>query len=52
LDDVQISAPTNSQILKYDSGTSKWINATNPAGITAINQASDFDNTVPKFEND
>ena len=29
--DVAISGPTNAQVLLYDSGTSKWKNATNPA---------------------
>ncbi len=51
LTDVTISAPTNGQVLKYNSGTNVWENGTNIA-VTEINSAIDFDNTVAKNEND
>lgn len=32
LTDVVISTPSNGQVLKYDSGTSKWVNGTDATG--------------------
>lgn len=44
-------SPANGQVIKYDTTSSKWINS-NDIGITQINNATDFDNTVVKNEND
>jgi len=41
LHDVLITAPTNNQVLAYDSATSLWKNATNaPDGVTSITAVS------------
>jgi hypothetical protein len=37
LHDVSITSPTNNQVLTYDSASSLWVNANNPAdGVTSI----------------
>lgn len=36
LSDVNISSPTNGQVLKYDSTSSKWINATGGSGGSTV----------------
>ena len=46
--DVTISSPANNQLLKYDSGTSKWTNAT---VTTALSSCTDVTITAPAKNN-
>lgn len=45
--DTNISNPSNGQILKYDSSTSKWINATMPSGSTTLAALTDTNISSP-----
>lgn len=45
LGDVNISSASNGQVLKYDSSTSKWINATDSGGAEDLDDLSDVDIT-------
>ena len=45
---MSISNPTNNQLLKYDTATSKWINATVSTGATALSAlTTDVNITTP-----
>lgn len=47
-DDVNISSPTDGQILKYDGTSSKWINGTGGSGgASALDDLTDVDITTP-----
>lgn len=47
-DDVNISSPTDGQILKYDGTSSKWINGTGGGGgASALDDLTDVDITTP-----
>ena len=39
--DVNISSPSNDQVLKYDSSSSKWVNGTAPSGSTTLSGLTD-----------
>lgn len=45
--DTNISNPSNGQVLKYDSSTSKWINATMPSGSTTLAALTDTNISSP-----
>ncbi|MBF0607696.1 MAG: hypothetical protein HQL61_09135 [Magnetococcales bacterium] len=58
LTNVNISSPANGQVLKYDNGTSKWINAAESGGgsstltaLTDVNLTSPTDGQVLKYDN-
>lgn len=59
LTDTAISSPTNGQVLKYDSASSKWVNADNPlsnlsdANISSATngQTLKYNGTSGKWEN-
>ena len=47
-DDVNISSPTDGQILKYDGTSSKWVNGTGGGGgASALDDLTDVDITTP-----
>lgn len=46
LGDVNISSPSNSQVLQYDSTSQKWINANGGGGFIETNSA-DYENLTP-----
>ena len=41
LTDVNVSSLSNSQVLSYNTATSKWINSTLPSGVTTLSALSD-----------
>lgn len=45
LTDIAISSPTNSQVLTYDTTTSKWKNANATGGASTLNDLTDVDTT-------
>lgn len=51
LGDVNVTSPTNNQILKYDSATSKWINGTGGGGAgDVVGPVSSTDNAITRFD--
>lgn len=47
-DDVNITSPTDGQVLKYDNATSKWVNGTGGGGgASSLNDLSDVTITSP-----
>lgn len=51
LSDVNISNPTNNQVLQYDSTSEKWINNTSPAGAAELSELSDVTINNPSAGN-
>ncbi|MBV6342687.1 hypothetical protein HWQ67_13950, partial [Candidatus Magnetobacterium casensis] len=58
LTNVNISSPSNGQVLKYDTGTSRWINAAESGGgsstltaLTDVNLTSPTDGQILKYDN-
>jgi len=48
LTDVNLTSPTNNQILKYDGATAKWVNGTGGGGgASALTDLSDVSLTTP-----
>lgn len=45
--DVNVSNPTDGQVLKYDANNDEWINANGSGGASAINDLTDVDITSP-----
>jgi len=43
--DVAITTPTDTQVLTYDAGISKWINADAPSGVTTFIELNDVPNS-------
>ena len=47
LTDVNLTvAPTNTQILRFDSGTSKWLASDESTGVTQLSELNDIDNSL------
>jgi microcystin-dependent protein len=46
LDNVQITSPTLGDVLKYDTGASKWINGPAPTGAVVIGQIMQWHSTT------
>lgn len=47
MDNVNISEPTNGQVLKYDSATLKWVNGTDSGGVSQLSELTDVALTTP-----
>jgi hypothetical protein len=45
--DVAITTPDNNDVLKYDGTSQKWVNASVPAGASALDDLTDVDITTP-----
>lgn len=45
LSDVTLSSPTNGQVLKYDSGSGKWINGSGGTATTSLSNLTDVNLT-------
>lgn len=45
--DVDISSPSNNQVLKYNSTSQKWENGTGGGGASALDDLTDVDITTP-----
>lgn len=53
LTDVDISNPSNGQVLKYDSANSEWVNADESGGLTAVELTkSQYDALTTEQKND
>lgn len=47
LTDVDISSPSNDQVLKYDNATQKWVNGTGGGGASDLDDLTDVTLTSP-----
>lgn len=47
MSDVDLTSPTNNQVLKYDAATQKWVNGTGGGGADALDDLTDVTLTSP-----